>query len=160
MGLQHNALLQHILERFSLQCDTSTISLKKMLRWKKSKTSGLWILVIALSREGSGRHGDEIRSGAVLLYLLLNKNMESFDTSIFFYPFSMISKKVCVQKLQFNVDGCVHRTKRNTLDNCWSNLWVWQLVYFDAFVFHGSAICFWTSDRDSSFLCSAPSYMP
>ena len=50
--------------------------------------------------------------------------------------------------------------KRNTLDNCWSNLWVWQLVYFDAFVFHGSAICFWTSDRDSSFLCSAPSYMP
>ena len=75
------------------------------------------------------------------------------------YPFSMISKKVCVQKLQFNVDGCVHRTKRNTLDNCWSNLWVWQLVFFDAFVFHGSAICFWTSDRDSSFLCSAPSYM-
>jgi len=94
MVLQHNALLQHILERFLLRCDTSTIFLNKMLRWKKSKTSGLWILVIALSREGSGRHGDEIRSGAVLLYLLLNKNVESFDTSILLSIFDDIKKSV------------------------------------------------------------------
>ena len=35
---------------------------------------------------------DEIRSEAVNLYLLLNKNMESFETFIC-YPISMISKK-------------------------------------------------------------------
>ena len=32
--------------------------------------------------------------------------------------------------------------------------------FFDAFIIHGSAICFWTSDCVSSFLCSVPSYMP
>ena len=95
-----------------------------------------------------------------LIYTFCWTKIWKVSKLLFGYPFSMISKKVRVQKLQFNVDGCVHRTRRNILDNCWSNLWVWQLVFFDAFVFHGSAICFWTSDRDSSFLCSAPSYMP
>ena len=51
--------------------------------------------MIALSREGSGRHGDETRSEAVLLYLLLNKNVESFDTSILLSIFDDIKKSLC-----------------------------------------------------------------
>ena len=64
-----------------------------MLRWKKSKTSRLWILVIALSREGSGRLSDEIRSEAVNLYLLLNKNMESFRNFYLVIHFRWYQKK-------------------------------------------------------------------
>ena len=35
-----------------------------------------------------------------------------------------------------------------------------QHDFFEAFVIHGSAICFRSSDCDSSLLCSVPSYMP
>ena len=50
---------------------------------------------MALSREGLIVISDEIRSEAVNLYLLLNKNMESFETSILLSIFDDIKKSPC-----------------------------------------------------------------
>ena len=57
------------------------------------------------------------------------------------YPISMMSQKFLARKIADSTkDVCSHRTKKNTLDNCWSNFWIGQHDFFDAFVIHGSAI--------------------
>ena len=139
---------------------------KKIICWKKSKTSRLWILDIGPILEGICAVSVMKYDLKQLIYTFCWTKEESGRK--YFEKLSFVIQcrwYIKAKSADFTKDICSHRAKRKIFwimagVNCWSNYADRAHDFFEAFVFHGSAICFRSSDCDASFLCSVPSFMP